>query len=98
MAADLIDAIGWTESDTGFLYGGVAISEDVEAPDAVTRLVGNDDLLSAAAWYYGELTPGDVTALEYDTVSENAPEGATLTAGEPNYEESAGAGGAGKEA
>ncbi len=55
----LVDAVGWTESATGFVYGGVNITGTgaaKDSPDAIIRIAGNTTALTRNAWFYAEVS------------------------------------------
>lgn len=55
-------------------------------PSAATRFPDNDTPMSAAAWYSGTLAASPEETVEYSgELSSNAPSGAKLTPGAPNF-------------
>ncbi len=89
--ASVVDAVGLSDGNAGdIVYGGVALPRtgawvEGDAPDMVTRFLGDSTSLSVAAWYYGDMS-GGANSLNYDLnqVSANFPPNGALTPGLPN--------------
>jgi MYXO-CTERM domain-containing protein len=86
--AVIVDAIGYRDATTDFVYGGAEIPYRSSAePDGITRFPGDDTPISAGAWYGGDLV-GSNDSVSYSTVPTertfNFPEGGALTPGAPN--------------
>lgn len=76
----IVDAIGWTDGDTGdYVYGDVVLNIPYGAPDAATRFIENKTALTTGAWYFGDLSGNS-----YDPASSSAnlPGNTALTPGE----------------
>ena len=84
--ATILDAVGWSDGDTGDLvYGGVVLST-AGVIDAATRFPDNVTPLSSAAWYAGDLTgaTNDSTVYAETNRTANFPANGVLTPGAPN--------------
>ncbi len=86
--ATILDAVGLAAGDTNdIVYGGVVLMLPSGAPDAATRVPGNNTPNSAAAWLYGDLagTNGDSLVYDHRHVSPGFPVGTLLTPGAQNH-------------
>jgi hypothetical protein len=85
----IVDAVGWTGTGTGTVYGGVALVTAAGTADAATRFPGNNTANSVSAWYGGDLigTPSSTTyeGTANGRATANQPAGAVLTPGGPNF-------------
>lgn len=84
--ATILDAVGWSDGgNNDIVYGGVKLNQ-AGTPDAATRFPGNNTPSSEAAWFCGDLAGTNGDSLTYDPaqVSDNFPNGTTLTPGTPN--------------
>ncbi len=81
--AVIMDAIGWRKSGSDVLYGGIDLTQAGFTPDAATRLPGQVNPLSPAAWVAGDLWGTSGAGGEFDplNVSTNPPPGTILTPG-----------------
>ncbi|HTD86617.1 MAG TPA: hypothetical protein VK850_08565 [Candidatus Binatia bacterium] len=82
----ILDAVGWRDGNTNdLIYGGVMLV-DGDTPDAAARLPDNNNPSSAAAWFFGDLSGTNGSALVFDPqdVSSNSPAGASLSPGDAN--------------
>jgi MYXO-CTERM domain-containing protein len=102
--AVLMDALGWRESLTGLVYGGVDVKPNTlvqDSPSAIIRIDGNTDPLSASAWFTAEYTAAGTGATTTLVSIAAAVPGTTLppvtnvTPGAPNVAASGIAGAAG---
>jgi hypothetical protein len=87
----ILDSVGWTDGGAGDrVYSPAFLTQSSGTPDAATRIVGNFDAESTAAWYNGgiENVLGTGFDLNYrtDQASANLPAGARLTPGAANYQ------------
>lgn len=70
--ATLVDAVGWRESTTGLIYGGVDVKPNTAAqdsPDAMIRIAGNTTPLTVNAWFYAEITGNDGSSATLDEIA-----------------------------
>lgn len=84
--AVIADAVGWLDGgNNDRVYGGVKLNQ-AGTPDAATRFPGNNTPNSEAAWFCGDLAGLNGDSLSYDPaqVSDNFPNGTTLTPGSVN--------------
>ncbi|MGC3957061.1 MAG: DUF3616 domain-containing protein [Verrucomicrobiota bacterium] len=84
--AMILDAVGWSDGgNNDIVYGGVKLNQS-GTPDAATRFPGNNTPNSEAAWFCGDLAGANGDSLTYDPgqVSDNFPNGTTLTPGTLN--------------
>jgi len=84
----ILDGVAWSDGDGGDrLYCPFRLGDN-GTPDAASRCGENVDPLSAAAWYFGEVTTTivDTVGITYDPAasSSNLPPGAALTPGYHN--------------
>ena len=81
----VFDSVAWTDGGASDHVYSSAILSQVGVPDAASRIPGNVDAESSAAWFHGDVV-GDITALEYgNNVSSNLPADAIITPGSTNF-------------
>ncbi len=86
--AVILDAVGWSDGGgSDRVYGGVSLTQASGVTDAASRFSNNSATSSPTAWYNGDLTGIDNTAVDYDatTGSANLPTNAKITPGDANF-------------
>jgi len=82
--SDVLDGVGWTDGDSSDQVYAASLSQS-RAPDAATRIVGDNQTESLTSWFNGAVT-GEASSVTYGSGSSNLPDGAELTPGAANFE------------